>query len=131
MTLLFKIKLLYEDSKIPIKRDNKYILLSYEDGILKPGEVKKIKTGIAMSFPNQYFAYIHTLDDHLKRKITTLAGVADSDYRGEYNVVLLNKSDKPLYFKKGDEIAICHFVKIQLPELVGVNDLEETLKAEN
>ena len=33
-----------------------------------------------------------------------LAGVIDSDYRGEVKVLLHNTGDKPIYFKRGDKI---------------------------
>ena len=34
-----------------------------------------------------------------------LAGVVDSDYRGEVMVALLNSGDEPLELRKGDKVA--------------------------
>lgn len=130
MTSLFKIKLLHKDSQMPIKDNDKFVLRSYDSGTLGPGESMKIRTGIAMAFPNDYFAYIHALDEHLAIGLRTLAGVADSDYRGEYNVVLLNNGTDPFCFEKGDRIGVCHFIKILLPELIAVSDLDETERGE-
>jgi dUTP pyrophosphatase len=40
-----------------------------------------------------------------KHGIDVLAGVIDSDYRGEVRVILINHGDAPIHVKAGDRIA--------------------------
>ena len=58
----------------------------------------------------------------VKNKIWLIAGVIDSDYRGEIKVVLFNHSDVDFEIKKGDRIAqlICEKIKNPVLALVQV-----------
>merc|ERR1712224_882835 len=53
-------------------------------------------------------------------------GVVDSDYRGNVGVVLFNHLGKAFEVKKGDRIAQFIVEKICTPELVEVEELDET-----
>ncbi|KAG0440078.1 Deoxyuridine 5'-triphosphate nucleotidohydrolase [Dictyocoela muelleri] len=124
MTTPYQCKALYDDSKMPLQKDNKLIFFAYEDKIIHPGEIQKIKTGVKTTFSNNYFAYINILDKHIDKKIKVLA--TDD----KYNILINNKGDEPFSVNKGDEIATCHFVTVSSPELVVVSDLDETERGE-
>ena len=54
----------------------------------------------------------------VKHGIDTLAGVIDSDYRGEVKVVLINHSDSTFIIKSGDRIAQLVFRKHETPNIM-------------
>ena len=53
-------------------------------------------------------------------------GVIDSDYRGEVCVCLHNHSDKPYVVQPQDRIAQLLVMPVELPDIEGVDELEET-----
>lgn len=57
------------------------------------------------------------------------AGVIDEDYRGNVGVVLFNHSDQDFVVKKGDRIAQLICEVIYYPELLEVDSLTETKRA--
>jgi dUTP pyrophosphatase len=63
-----------------------------------------------------------------KHFIDTGAGVIDADYRGEVKVLLFNHSDKDFEVAKGDRVAQLVLERIYTPEIVEVQDLEESVR---
>ena len=66
-----------------------------EDIIIKSGEIKLVKTGIAIALERGFEAQIRPRSGlALKNGITVLntPGTIDSDYRGEICVILINHS---------------------------------------
>ncbi|EJD54099.1 dUTP diphosphatase [Auricularia subglabra TFB-10046 SS5] len=63
-----------------------------------------------------------------KHMIDTGAGVIDADYRGTVFVLLFNYSDSDFQIEEGDRIAQLILERIVTPEVVEVQDLEETLR---
>lgn len=64
----------------------------------------------------------------MKKFIDTGAGVVDEDYRGEVGVVLFNHSDEDFVVKAGDRVAQLILERIATPEVVEVDDLDETVR---
>lgn len=74
--------------------------------ILKPGERKLFKTGLAMAIPSGYYGRIAPRSGlAYKKGIDVLAGVIDEDYRGEVGVVLINHGQEDVNVMVGDSIA--------------------------
>ncbi|KAF7313563.1 dUTPase domain-containing protein [Mycena chlorophos] len=63
-----------------------------------------------------------------KFMIDTGAGVIDADYRGVVFVLLFNLSDKDFEVEEGDRIAQLIIERIYTPEVLEVQDLDETLR---
>ncbi|KAL2433772.1 Deoxyuridine 5'-triphosphate nucleotidohydrolase [Exophiala dermatitidis] len=63
-----------------------------------------------------------------KHFIDTGAGVIDADYRGEVKVLLFNHSDVDFQVNKGDRIAQLVLERIYTPEIVEVENLEESVR---
>ena len=61
-----------------------------------------------------------------KHFIDTGAGVIDEDYRGNVMVLLFNHSEKDFEVKKGDRVAQLVLERIVTPEVVVVEDLDDT-----
>lgn len=61
-----------------------------------------------------------------KNSIDVGAGVIDVDYRGPVGVILFNHSDEEFKIARGDRIAQLILERISTPEVVEVEDLDET-----
>jgi len=91
-----QIKLLTTDAIVPTRGSDfaaGYDLYSTDRYELKPGERHLYGTGIATAMPNGYYGRIAPRSGlAYKKGIDVMAGVIDSDYRGEIGVLLINLS---------------------------------------
>lgn len=78
-----------------------------ETAIIIPSrEFVTIGTGLSVSLPETCVGIIKPRSGlAVKHGIDVLAGVIDSDYRGEIKVVLINHGTVPVVFNPGDRIA--------------------------
>jgi dUTP pyrophosphatase len=73
---------------------------------LPPGHRAAVATGISVEIPPGHVGLVWPRSGLAVRQgIDTLAGVIDSDYRGEVKVVLVNHGEEPLAIAAGDRIA--------------------------
>lgn len=73
---------------------------------LAPGERAAVRTGISLEIPPGHVGLVWPRSGlAVRHGIDTLAGVIDSDYRGEVKVVLVNHGREPLAIAPGDRIA--------------------------
>lgn len=123
-----KIKKLDNTAVIPQKSnytDAGYDLYSTENKTIQKNQREVIKTGIAMSIPNNYVGLIWPRSGlALKHGIDVLAGVIDSGYRGEVCVVLQNHGSMPYEVKAGDRIAQILFQKVEYFKIENVEELD-------
>lgn len=63
-----------------------------------------------------------------KHFIDTGAGVIDSDYRGQVKVLLFNHSESDFQVKEGDRVAQLIIERIYTPDIVVVEELEESVR---
>ncbi|TBT98316.1 deoxyuridine 5'-triphosphate nucleotidohydrolase [Hamiltosporidium tvaerminnensis] len=104
-----------------IKKNNtSYSLYSNNNYTLKPKTLQYIHTGVNISIPNNNFGLLTST------KYKIMGGVIDSDYRGEIVVMIYNIYDECICVSKGDEICRMYVVSICTPELVMVDELEES-----
>lgn len=107
---MIKIKLLNSNSKTPERSTSNaagYDIFAVQDYNIEAQSRELIKTGIALEIPDGYYGRIAPRSGiALKNGIDVMAGVIDSDYRGEIGVILYN-SDKNNSFlvRTGDRIA--------------------------
>ena len=91
-----------------------YDLYTTESYELKPGERKAFKTDIKLAIPEGFYGRVAPRSGlAVKHGIDVLAGVIDSDYRGEILVALINLGDKPVQLpiiKDGKETAIAQII---------------------
>lgn len=130
-----KIKLLNNNAKIPNRGSDAaagYDLYSVETGIIKPNDRCLIKTGLVLEIPSGYYGRIAPRSGlAFKNGIDVMAGVIDSDYRGEIGVILYNSDKNNNYvFNIGDKIAQIIFEKHYDFEMNLVGDLNETKRGD-
>src|SRR5262245_15406259 len=73
---------------------------------LAPGERAAVPTGLRLEIPAGHVGLVWPRSGlAVRHGIDTLAGVIDSDYRGEVKVVLVNHGTEPFTISAGDRIA--------------------------
>ncbi len=135
--IIVKIKKLDENIRTPNYQTNGsagFDLHANEEKTLLPKSWALIKTGIKIELPQGYELQIRPRSGlALKHGITVLnaPGTIDSDYRGEIGIILFNASEKVFEIKKGDRIAQGIVNKIEVPEIIVVEELSKTSRSEN
>lgn len=77
-----------------------------EVAYIEPGKIKSVKTGISLEFAETIYCRVSPRSGlAVRHGVDVLAGIIDSDYRGEIVVVLINHGDKTVQFNHGDRIA--------------------------
>lgn len=81
-------------------------LFCVESFVLASGERRGIPTGISVEIPHGYYGRVAPRSGLAARHgIDVLAGVIDSDYRGELIILLINLGTESVSFQAGDRIA--------------------------
>ena len=129
-----KIKKLSEKAKIPTQGSvyaAGYDLYSAENNYVLSMERKLIKTNIAISIPEGYYGRIAPRSGlAFKNGIDILAGVIDSDYRGDIGVIIFNTCKNDIFeIKTGDRIAQLIIEKCHSVEWKDVESLEESVRS--
>ena len=130
-----KIKKIYPDAQLPTYGrvgDAGMDLYSYEEKELMPGERYTFKIGVAVEIPAGYVMLIWDRSGlPIKHGLTTLAGVIDSNFRGEIGVCLLNTGQEKHLVHKNDRIAQFLVQKVEPLDIVEANELSITDRGEN
>ena len=96
---------------------------------IKPGAFALIGTGFAMAIPDGYVGLIWPRSGlAVKHGIDSLAGVIDSDYRGEVKVSLINLGGSLVEFKPGDRIAQMLIQPVYQQAVAVVDELPVTVR---
>lgn len=103
------IKLLSDVAKIPTQGTSfsaGHDLYAAESGTIARFGRKLIKTNISLAIPINYYGRIAPRSGlAFKNGIDVMAGVVDSDYRGDIGVILYNTDEKEFIVNVGDKIA--------------------------
>lgn len=101
-----------------------------EPVLIKPWEIKIIKTGIAIEIPDKnYAAFVYARSGLGIKHGICLAngvGVIDSDYRGEICVGLCNISQKPYTVEPGERVAQMVIMPVDTAEYEEVDNINAT-----
>lgn len=100
-----------------------------ENVVIKKGEIKLIKTGLAIALPNGYEAQIRSRSGlALKNGIIILnsPGTIDSDYRGEIGLILANFGTEDFVVENGMRMGQMVISKFEQAKVVEVEDLDDT-----
>lgn len=130
-----KIKKLSQNAVLPKyahEGDAGMDLFCSEEVVLKPNERAQIKTGVAMEIPDGYVGLVWDKSG-LSHKfgLKTLGGVIDSIYRGEIMIGMINLSKEDYKFEVGHKVAQMLIQKIEFPQIIEVENLDETARGEN
>jgi dUTP pyrophosphatase len=102
-------------------------LCSIEAVSLKPGERQLVRTGLAVAIPDGFYGRVAPRSGLAMQKgIDVLAGVIDSDYRGEIGCLLYNTGSETIELPPQTKICQLIVEKIITPTAVWVNGLSDT-----
>ncbi|GAB4818788.1 hypothetical protein N2152v2_005834 [Parachlorella kessleri] len=106
-----------------------YDLASAEDTFIPARGKGIVKTDLSIACPHGTYARVAPRSGlAVKNFIDTGAGVVDEDYRGNVGVVLFNHSDVDFQVRKGDRVAQLILERIATPEVVEVEELDDTIR---
>lgn len=127
---VLKFQLLSSDVRLPQyahDTDAGFDIFALEGAVLAPGARNLFKTGLSSQIPQGW--YVQFFDKSsvaAKLGLHVLGGVIDSAYRGEWGVVLYNLSGEEVVIEKGDKIVQGILLPITQPEIVQVEELEDS-----
>jgi len=128
------VKLLGPDGKAPERKSSLaagYDIYSAQDVTILGGEHFLVSTQLSVAVPEGHYGRVAPRSGlACKYMVDVLAGVIDSDYRGEIKVVLVNHGKNPFIVTKGDRIAQLILEKISMLDVVVVKKLDETERGE-
>ena len=102
------------------------------DVVIKPGESVFIPTGLAMEVPKGCAGLIYARSGlACKRGLAPAnkVGVVDSDYRGEFMIVLHNHGTESQTIAHGERIAQLVITPVLTPSYEEVSELSDTVRA--
>ncbi|KAJ7541479.1 hypothetical protein O6H91_10G061400 [Diphasiastrum complanatum] len=106
-----------------------YDLSSAYDAVVPARGKELLKTDLSIAIPEGTYARIASRSGLAwKHSIDVGAGVIDADYRGPVGAILFNHSDQDFTVKAGDRIAQLILENIVTPEVVEVDNLENTVR---
>jgi len=96
---------------------------------IDPLERYLAKTGLAVDIPNGYYGRLAPRSGlAVKQGLDVLAGVIDSDYRGEIGCLLYNTSDETIHLPAQSKICQLIIEKIEMPTAVWAHELADTTR---
>ena len=102
---------------------------SIEDVEIAPKQRALARTGLAVAIPPGFYGRVAPRSGlAVKQGLDVLAGVIDSDYRGEVCIVLYNTGDEAIVLPAGSKICQLILDQIITPEAAWVNDLDFTAR---
>lgn len=127
-----QVKLLSEAARLPTRGSTGaagYDLYSAVELTVAARGRAVVGTDISLRIPEGTYARVAPRSGlAVKKGIQTGAGVVDFDYRGAVGVVVFNHSDEEFVVEKGDRIAQMILERIATPEIVQVDELDETVR---
>ena len=130
---MLRVKRLSDNAKLPSKAhpgDAGWDLFTNitQEIVIEPGSRRLISTGCSFAIPDGYYGRIADRSGNAcKMGVHVLAGVIDSQYRGEVKICLTNlDKENSLRIKYGDKIAQMIITKIHEGGMIEVEDLDAT-----
>lgn len=133
-------KELYDSFKLPSRDSNKtagYDIYLLDDLVIKPGEIKKIPTGIKSFFAADEVLFLIVRSStgfKYNMRLCNQVGVIDSDYynnkdnEGHIWIKLQNEGEKEVTIKKGEAVVQGIFMKYLTTDSDINLDIERTSK---
>jgi dUTP pyrophosphatase len=128
-----RVKRIHPDAKLPVyghPGDAGLDLFSVVDRMLAPGEVFAVPTGIQVAVPAGHAGLVWDKSGISLKSVHRLAGVVDSGYRGEVQVVMINLGAAPFAVRKGMKIAQMLVQPVAAVEVVESDSLDDTSRGQ-
>lgn len=104
-------------------------ICSIEELNIEPKQRAMARTGLAVAIPPGFYGRIAPRSGlAAKNGLDVLAGVIDSDYRGEICCLLYNTGDEPINLPAGSKICQLIIEQIITPDTAWATELDETAR---
>ena len=104
-------------------------LFAAESVTVGPGERAAVRTGLEIELPPGTVGLVWPRSGlAVRHGVDTLAGVIDSDYRGEVKVVLINHGREPFHVAPGDRVAQLLVQRVEQVDFTAEADLTATTR---
>jgi dUTP pyrophosphatase len=91
------------------------------------GSRAAVPTGVRLQIPRGHVGLVWPRSGlAVRHGIDTLAGVVDSDYRGEVRVVLVNHGEEPFRIAPGDRVAQLLVQRVERAAFTAVTTIDDT-----
>ena len=106
-------------------------LYSIEDVVIQPGQRILARTGLAVAVPEGFYGRVAPRSGlAVKNGLDVLAGVIDSDYRGEVCCALLNTGLETIELSQGSRLCQLIIEQIITPTPEWAEELDETSRGD-
>ena len=124
-------KLLHPLAEIPYQ--GSFVAAGYDvksvvDMSIAPGHTELVPLGFAADMPDHVHGQMKTRSGMAAKGMVVLAGVIDSDYRGEWRVILHNAGATTYDIAAGDRVAQIVFTPTIKASFHTVEELSETVR---
>ena len=123
---------LHPAARLPVRGSERAAgldLCSIEDVTLQAGARAAVRTGLAVAVPEGFYGRIAPRSGlAVNYGLDVLAGVIDSDYRGEIVCALVNHGREALTLEAGQRVAQLIVEAIITPEPAWADTLDETAR---
>lgn len=130
-----KFSKLHLDARLPTRGSEQAAgldLYSVEDVLICAGARAGVRTGLSVAIPCGYYGRIAPRSGlAVKHGLDVLAGVIDSDYRGEIICALINHGEHTIHLEPGTRIAQLLVEAIITPRAEWTNELDETVRGKS
>jgi dUTP pyrophosphatase len=123
---------LHESARLPT-RGSRFAagldLYSVEELTIEAGQRALAGTGLSVAIPEGFYGRVAPRSGlAIEHGLDVLAGVIDSDYRGEIRCALINHGSEPVLIEVGQRVAQLIIEAIATPEPTWADELEETAR---
>ena len=129
-----KVKRVHPQAKLPVQGhpgDAGLDLFAARDLEIPAGDLRAVPTGIQVAIPKGYAGLVWDKSGISLKGVHRLAGVIDSCYRGEIQVVLVNLGSEPFAIKAGMKVAQLLIQPVSEVKVVESETLDDTSRGEN
>lgn len=102
-----------------------------EDFTIRPGEMRKINTGVAVALPDSTVGQLHVRSStgiKLRLNLANDVGIIDEDYRGWIYATVVNTGDEDQEIKRGQRLFQLILMKVDRLDLEQCDELDETAR---
>jgi len=132
--MIVKIKRIHPHAVVPSKGTPQSAAFDlyipyYDDAIfIRPGVISSVSLGFATEIPEGYYASVHIRSSLGKKGVvlSNSTGIIDSDYRGEWKIMLTSIGSGEQIVMPGERVAQVIFRKVEHFEFEECNDLSDT-----
>lgn len=124
-----KIQLLHSRARVPGLGSSTaagFDLYAVQEDLILPGKTMAVPLGFSTELPDSIHGRIESRSGMALRGYVVLTGVIDSDYRGEWKVILMNTTEETFQINPGDRIAQVVFRPTLRPSFEAVDSLSDT-----